>query len=103
MKYRVKLDGVIEYSKMVEVLNEEGMPVMVNDTAGISVERYIEAETHLEAKQVLKDLAAGCVETRGGVGFTGSVSAWVITEEQLLDMAPFTVEVSIVQDILVDF
>jgi len=101
-KYRVRIEGVIKYPKMVETENIDGETTLVNDTAGIEVEKTFTAETHSEAKQLVKQWVSEHVANREAVGFEGTVSAWVITEKQLLDKAPFNVEVTRLENIIVD-
>lgn len=102
-KYKVKVEGVIKYAKLIETTDEEGETVMVNDTAGISTERYFTADSHSEAKQLFKNWVSEKVANRDAVGFEGTVSAWTVEETLLLDKSPFNVEVEITENIIVDF
>jgi len=102
-KYRAKAEGVIKYPEMVETENIDGEKTLVNDTAGIEVEKTFTAETHSETKKLLKEWVSEQIKNRNAIGFEGTVSAWVITEEQLLDEAPFNVEITVNNNIVVDF
>jgi len=103
MEYRTEIKGVLKYSKMITIENEKGDLTEVHDTAGIEVTHRLEADTHTEAKKLLKEWVSEQIKNRNAIGFEGTVSVWVITEEQLLDEAPFNVEITVNNNIVVDF
>jgi len=103
MEYRTEIKGVLKYSKMITVEDEKGNLTEIHDTAGIEVAHRFKADTHTEAKKLLKEWVTEQIKNRNAIGFEGTVSAWVITEEQLLDEAPFNVEITVNNNILVDF
>lgn len=88
-KYRAEIKGTLDYG--------EGL-----GTAGIDVEKFYEAETHADAKLLLKNWVTEQMKARRAKGFDGTVSAWLVTEQQLLDNQTFTVKMDFSERIVVD-
>ena len=88
-KYRVTIKGALDYGKGI-------------GTAGVDVEKYYQAETHSEAKELFKGWVSEQMKRRRALGFTGTISAWLVEETQLLDEQPFEAQMSFTEEVVVD-
>lgn len=102
--YRVEVKGNLTYDKTTTIDDEEGNPIKeVPLTREIETSHTLTADTHAEAKQAFKRWVSEQVAKMDGIAFDGTISAWTVEKTQLLDEAPFSVEVSITKNIKVDF
>lgn len=84
-------------------MTDDDPPVEVNHTSGVDLWHELEADSHAEAKVAFKAWVAERFINSNAIGFVGVVSAWTIAESQILDEVPFSVEVEITQNVVVDF
>lgn len=101
--YEAHVEGVIKYPSLVTVTDEEGVESQVNDTAGIEATKTFEADSHAEAKTLFKKWVSEQVDSKGAIGFEGTVTAYTVAKTKILDSAPFSVMIEVSENIIVDF